>query len=228
MGIFDKLFGKKNEPEQQHQPVQHTHLSAGDKVIGTDNNTLYKITRELSPELSNTLESSPLLLMVTQLYMHYWVDGLVCTDPDDQTWQNQVVFFWKAEEPFPKKSLPPVFETFQSKYFVFTGDTSRISLTVAQAMPWFGMPGLGEKHVCEINGQKISIPELQQLGLVQYVSPITLTEDNQHILTDRDNYFLLADPRMVSFNNGQFYMGNTVVPLSVAYGIGAVHIVKRC
>lgn len=208
--------------------MQGTQLSAGDKVIAIDNNTLYKITRELSPELSNSLESSPLLLMVTQLYMHYWVDGLVCTDPDDQTWQNQVVFFWKAEEPFPKKSLPPVFETFQSKYFVFTGDTSRISLTVGQAMPWFGMPGLGEKHVCEMNGQKISIPELQQLGLVLYVEPVTLTEDNQHLLTDRDNYLLLADPRMVSFSNGQFYMDNAAVPLSVAYGVGGVHIVKRC
>jgi hypothetical protein len=29
----------------------------------------------------------------------------------------------------------------------FVGDTSKISLQVAQAMPWFGMPGLGEVYL---------------------------------------------------------------------------------
>jgi hypothetical protein len=37
-----------------------------------------------------------------------------------------------------KKSLPAVFETFKLK-LPFVGDTSKISLQVAQAMPWFGM-----------------------------------------------------------------------------------------
>ena len=137
------------------------------------------------------------------------------------------MFFWKAEEPFPKKSLPPIFETFQVKNFVFVGDPSNISLQVGEAMPWFGMPGLGEKHVCEINGQKITIPELNKLGLVEYVEPIELTANNLDILTNREQYFFLIDNRITPFHNGNFFLKGKPIPIDVAYSIGGIHIVKK-
>ncbi|MEI9946519.1 MAG: hypothetical protein WDN26_20140 [Chitinophagaceae bacterium] len=41
--------------------------------------------------------------MTTQLYMHYWSDGLNDDNQNDPAWHNQAIFFWRAEEPFPKK-----------------------------------------------------------------------------------------------------------------------------
>ena len=159
--------------------------------------------------------------------MHYWTDNLVCTDRNDPEWQNKVMFFWKAEEPFPKKSLPPEFETFKTRHFLFGGDTSNISLQVGQAMPWFGMPGLGEKHVCEIDGQKVTIPELNELGLVEYIEQVELTTDNLDILTNRDNYFFLIDDRITPFQNGNFYLKGKSISIDLAYSIGGIHIVKK-
>ena len=159
--------------------------------------------------------------------MHYWTDNLVCTDRNDPEWQNKVMFFWKAEETFPKKSLPPQFETFKTKYFLFCGDTSKISLQVGQAMPWFGMPGLGEKHVCELNGRKVTIPELYELGLVEYVEQVDLTTDNLDILTDRELYHFLIDDRIAPFRNGNFYLKGKPIPIDVAYSIGGIHIIKK-
>lgn len=229
MGIFDKLFGKKDSKNQsqeatESQPVQ---LKKGDVFISTGDNLGYKVLRKLTDEQRDRIDKSTILLRANQLYMHYWTDNLVCENPNDQEWQNKVMFFWKTEEPFPKKSLPPIFETFKVKNFVFVGDNSNISLQVGQAMPWFGMPGLGEKHVCEINSQKITIPELYKLGVVEYVEPVELTTDNFDILTNREEYFFLIDARITPFQNGNFYLKGKQIPIDVAYSIGGIHIVKK-
>lgn len=235
MGIFDKLFGKKNDrPVDDEQPAaektattMQAQLQPGNVVIGTGDNVLYKVIRDLNQVQKEKLAASTLRVMTAQLYMHYWTDGLVCTDPNDPKWLNQAVFFWKAEEPFPKKSLPPAFETFETRYFVFTGELPDLKLSVGQAMPWFGMPGLGEKHVCELHGQMIAIPELSRLKVVQYVTPATLQDDNLDILQDTENYFLLTDSRLATFQNEDFYLGDKPVRLETAYSVGGVHIVKK-
>jgi len=229
MGILDKLFGKKQTENnsQNSTETQTVQLKKGDTFISTDDNYGFKIIRPLTDQQRECVDKSTILLRASQLYMHYWTDNLVCEDPNDQEWQNKVMFFWKAEEPFPKKSLPPIFETFKVKNFLFVGDTSRISLQVGQAMPWFGMPGLGEKHGCEINSQKITIPELNKLGLVEYVEPIELTNDNLNILTDKENYFFLIDNRITPFQNGSFYLKGKPVPIDIAYSVGGIHIIKK-
>lgn len=224
MGIFDKLFGKKDTKNQTKETVQ---MEKGDVFVSTCDNLGYKITRQLTKEQKERIDKSTIQLMPTQLYMHYWTDNLVSEDPHNQEWQNKVMFFWKAEEPFPKKSLPPIFETFKVKNFVFVGDTSNISLQVGQAIPWFGMPGLGEKNVCEINSQKVTIPELNKLGVVEYVEPVELTTDNLDILTNREEYFFLIDDRITPFRNGNFYLKSKPIPIDVAYSIGGIHIVKK-
>jgi len=228
MGIFDKLFGKKpnNNIEPNLDEQKNSSLKKGDKLVYTSESEGYKLIRNLTNDQKELIEKSTLLLRTGQLYMHYWTDNLICTDRNDQEWQNKVMYFWKAEEPFPKKSLPSFFETFKEKYFLFDGDTSKISLKVGQAMPWFGMPGLGEKHVCEINGENATIPELNKLGLVEYIEPIEL-QNNTEILTDRENYLFLIDERITPFNNGNFYFKGQIIPINLAYSIGGIHIVKK-
>lgn len=226
MGFFDKLFGKK-QTNDNSETNETTQLKEGDKFVSTGDNVGYKIIRELTDEQKNRIESSIILLRTGQLYMHYWTDNLVCTDRNDQEWQNKVMFFWKAEEPFPKKSLPPIFESFEIKHFLFQGDTSNISLQVGQAMPWFGMPGLGEKHVCEANGEKLTIPELYKMGIVEYIEQVELTDKNLNILTDKENYFFLVDERITPFHNGSFLLQGKPISISLAYSIGGIHIVKK-
>jgi hypothetical protein len=229
MGIFDKLFGKKQAENTSKSltETQTVHLKKGDTFISTGDNYGFKIIRPLTEEQRESVDKSTILLRASQLYMHYWTDNLVCEDRNDQEWQNKVMFFWKAEEPFPKKSLPPIFETFKVKNFLFVGDTSSISLQVGQAMPWFGMPGLGEKHGCDINSQKVTIPELNKLGFVEYVEPVELTNENLNILTDKENYFFLIDDRITPFQNGSFYLKDKPIPIDVAYSIGGIHIIKK-
>ena len=229
MGIFDKLFGN-NKTEKNIQSSTETktmQIEKGEVFISSGDNLGYKVIRQLSNEQRERIDKSTIQLMPTQLYMHYWTDNLICTDPNDQTWQNQVIFFWKAEEPFPKKSLPEMFESFKIKNFVFVGDTSSISLQVGQAMPWFGMPGLGEKHACEINSKKVTIPELNKLGFVGYVELVELTNDNLNILTNREEYFFLIDDRITPFQNGNFQLNGKSISIDYAYSIGGIHIVKK-
>ncbi|RKS42662.1 uncharacterized protein DUF4237 [Gillisia mitskevichiae] len=223
MGIFDKLFGKK-ESKAENESVQ---LNKGEKFLAVDNESGFRIIRSLTDEQKERIEKSTILLRTNELYMHYWTTNLICEDRNDPAWQNKVMFFWRAEEPFPKKSLPPEFETFEIKYFLFNDDTSKISLQVGQAAPWFGMPGLGEKHFCEMNSQKVTIPELNKLGIVDYIDQIELTNENLNILTNREEYFFLIDERLTPFQNGNFYLKDKIIPISVAYEIGGIHIVKK-
>jgi len=226
MGLFDKLFGKKQAQDNLQNLTETVLLEKGDTFISTGDNYGFKIIRHLIEEQRDAVEKSTILLRTGQLYMHYWTDNLVCTDPNDPEWQNKVVFFWKAEEPFPKKSLPSEFETFKKQFFLFKGDTSKVSVQIGQAMPWFGMPGLGEKHFCEMNGQKMTIPELKKLGLVEYVKQVELTNNNLNILTDRENYFFLIDDRITPFQNGSFYLKDKSISIDLAYSIGGIHIIK--
>ncbi|WP_088394860.1 hypothetical protein [Flavobacterium davisii] len=229
MIFFNSFFrrNKNNNDVSNQFDTKNTPIEHNKTFISTGDNTVYKIIIPLTDEQRNHILKSTILLQANQLYMHYWTDNLVCEDPNDPEWQNKVMFFWKAEEPFPKKSLPPIFETFKTKYFLFSGDTSKISLQIGQAIPWFGMPGLGQKHVCEINGQKIAIPELNKQGLVEYIELTELTNDNLHILNDKENYFFLIDERITPFQNGNFYLNNKVIPIDIAYSVGGIHIVKK-
>jgi hypothetical protein len=137
MGLFSNLFGMKN-PDNQPLAAGQSFQPAPKPEAGH---------RQLSPAQREALAHATLPLLPTQLYLHYWLPNLPEQDPQDQTWRNQVLYFWKADEPFANKSLPPVFETFQEKTFVFAGDTSELSVQVGQAAPWFEQPG-GGRSTC--------------------------------------------------------------------------------
>ena len=229
MGFLEKLFGKKQAEDRSQNIVKNETIAVekGETFIATAENQGYKVIRQLTAEQRESIYKSTILLRASQLYMHYYTDNLVCTDKNDPEWLNKVMFFWKAEEPFPKKSLPPVFETFKIKNFLFVGDVPNVTLQVAQAMPWFGMPGLGDKCVCELNGEQITIPELNKLGVVDYVEPIALTNFNLEVLFNKEEYFWLIDDRMTPFKNGSFHLNDKPIPIDVAYSIGGIHLVKK-
>ncbi|NRT11433.1 hypothetical protein [Flavobacterium sp. 14A] len=229
MGFLEKLFGKKQAEDRSQNIVKNETIAVekGETFIATAENQGYKVIRQLTAKQRESIDKSTILLRASQLYMHYYTDNLVCTDKNDPEWLNKVMFFWKAEEPFPKKSLPPVFETFKIKNFLFVGDVPNVTLQVAQAMPWFGMPGLGDKCVCELNGEQITIPELNKLGVVDYVEPVTLTNFNLEMLFNKGEYFWLIDDRMTPFKNGSFHLNDKPIPIDVAYSIGGIHLVKK-
>lgn len=228
MGFFDKLFGKKANADNS-QPVKGLlHLPNGETYIAIGETVGFRIVRPLTVEQKEKIEKSTIILRTGQLYMHYWTENLVCKDRTDPEWQNKVMFFWKAEEPFPKKSLPPEFETFKTKHFLFTIDSaSKITCTASTAIPWFGMPGYGEKYGCKINGQEVTIPELFELGFVEYLEQVELTAENTDILTNQEDYFFLIDERITPFQNGHFYMKGNPISIEDAYSIGGIHIVKK-
>lgn len=226
MGIFDKIFGKK-KLNHNSETNKNNELNVGDTIISTDLNSGYKIIRSLNEEQKESIEKSTLLLRTGQLFMHYQDNNLESHDRNDPEWQNQMIFFWKAEEPFPKKSLPPHFEKFDKKYFLFQGDISALSLKVGEAIPWFGQPGLGEKHVCELHGESVTIPELHQQKLVEYVEKVDLTNTNLALLSDKEHYFFLIDDRITPFYNGSFYLEGKPVSISTAYSIGGIHLMKK-
>lgn len=217
MELFDKLFGNKNtenQPSTTAQSLQPTNKPETGRG-------------QLSPAQREALAHATLPLLATQLYMHYWLPDLSEENPQDQTWRNQVLYFWKADEPFPNKSLPPVFETFQKKTFVFAGDTTALTLQLGQAAPWFGMPGLGEKHLCLRHGQGIAVPELHRLGLAKYVERVELTPHNLGVLTDRAHYFFLVDSQLTPLENDTLYWQGQPVALEVAYSVGGVQLVRQ-
>lgn len=229
MGFFDRFFKNKitENNTRERKETENSRLDNGEKFVYSGDTLAYKIIRNLTDQQKERIEKSTILLRTGQLYMHYWTDNLICTDRNDQEWQNKVMFFWKAEEPFPKKSLPAYFEDFKVKYFLFQDNTNDVSMQVGQAMPWFGMPGLGEKHVCVVNGEKITIPELYKLGKVEYIEQVDLGTDNFNILTNNEDYFFLIDERLTPFRNGSFLLDGLPIPISVAYSVGGIHIVKR-
>jgi len=85
MGIFDKFFGKK-EAKMEKETIQ---LKKGDTFVSTDNHSGFKIIRPLTDKQKESIEKSPILLRVSQLYMHYWTDNLIFEDPNDQSWQTK-------------------------------------------------------------------------------------------------------------------------------------------
>jgi len=228
MRFFKDLFGRKQKENiLQNEIADKTIiLEKGDMLVSTGDKTGYKVTKPLTAIERDAIQQSTILLQISQLYMHYWTADLVCEDPDDQEWQNKVMFFWKAEEPFPKKSLPPEFETFEKKYFLFEG-VSGVEVLIGKAAPWFGQPGLGDKHVCVIDGRKVTIPELNKKGLVTYVRMVSLNEANLDVLKNREDYFFLVDERITPFQNGNFQLDGIPIPIDVAYSVGGIHLIQK-
>ena len=72
MGLFDKLFGKKNSSDPSKNLTETVLLQKGETFISTGDNFGFKIIRPLTEEQKNKIDKSTIQLRTGQLYMHYW------------------------------------------------------------------------------------------------------------------------------------------------------------
>lgn len=219
--MFENWFRNKRKQKESNVSDKQV-LEKGDKILATgDSNYFYKITRNISDKVSSELEASTIPLWIGQLYMHYW-DGKTPEDYNNPEWQNQGFYFWLAEEKFPNKSLPPVFEKMNKRFFrIING----IPVFKGTAIPWFGMPGGGTKMGFGDANNPTSIKTIKEQGYIEYVEFVELSEYNLDILNDRNNYTLLANSN-IKLENNVFYLDEKPITLSHAYSIGVINVAK--
>ncbi|WP_119793468.1 hypothetical protein [Flavobacterium anhuiense] len=163
------------------------------------------------------INDSLLAFMPRELFMHY-SDANTAPDPQDPSWQNQGLYFWKEKEAFENKSLPEFFETMDQKLFIINEVPDYISLVSGKAMPWFGMPGGGEKFFFRYDETTpVILEEAHKLNIINYVEIVELNQDNLSVLNDRDNYCFLIDPYEVKYEDQLFYLNGEKISLAELY-----------
>ncbi len=187
--------------------------------LSVDNINSHLLIKNISDNEKSEIDNSNLRFIQRQLFMHYDMENIEY-DEDDPVWQNTSLYFWQAEEPFPKKSLPPMFEELTHKYFVFN---TTINLESFLVTPWFDQPGLGEKYSAIVESKKTPLANLYESKIISYINHISdLTLDK---LTN-DDYYFLVDERIVTFKDNRLYLDEQIVPNHVAYIIGGIHLVR--
>jgi hypothetical protein len=236
MNLFNRFFTKKKEVEtvvednfseeiqfsEEEKPIENTQTEEekpAEKIESEEN-------KFDADKIDWLINDSILTFMPRELYMHYWDENAV-KDNQDPAWQNQGIYFWKENEPFEKKSLPPHFQDLEKKLFVFDTVPDYISLVSTLAMPWFGMPGHGEKFVLRYDDNPITLEEALKLGAIKYVDIITLNFENLSVLNDRDNYQFLINPSEVKFENQIFYLNGKEISLAELYQKGQLRIINN-
>ncbi|MEI9946520.1 MAG: hypothetical protein WDN26_20145 [Chitinophagaceae bacterium] len=68
---------------------------------------------------------------------------------------------------------------------------------------------------------------MKRCRVIEYVTLTELTNENSGILSDREQYYFLADPRIVQFRDNNFYMQEKIVPVGMAYSVGGLYMAKR-
>jgi len=205
--MFKRLFGKKKEEE-------------GISKVEGDNST-----SKFSSELKNKIESSTLQLLTHDLFMHYWSENL-SENYSNPEWQNQAIYFWRNEESFEKKSLPPHFNDLQHKVFIINGLPPSVSASGGPAMPWFGMPGGGIKYFFQSNGHQIPLKELVTKDNLSYIEMIELSNSTPDIFKDRENYFFLLNKTVIKFVNGNFFHNEKELSFAEAVEMGGFSLIR--
>ncbi|WP_109300015.1 glycohydrolase toxin TNT-related protein [Aquimarina sp. AU474] len=156
--------------------------------------------------------------------MHYF-DLKTEIDKNNPAWQNQGMFFWKADEVFEKKSLPDDFLQYEQKTFLLSEIPEYIDIAAGKAMPWFGKPGGGDKYFFKYEDSPITIEEARKLNVITYFNYVTLHENNLSILNDRDSYIFQLD-KTIEFRDKEFYYANDKISLSDLYHKGLLKILE--
>ena len=215
--MFKTFFTKKKEIEIVEEIISEDKTQFVEEVNPIENEPIEEpATKEFDPnKIDWLINDSILTFLPRDLYMHY-SDSNTKKDQYDPSWQNQGVFFWMNDEPFERKSLPEFFESFQKKLFIFHEVPDYIELVSVKAMPWFGMPGNGDKYCLRYDENPITLDEALKLNIIKYVEIIELNFENLSILNDRDNYFFLINPE-VKYENGLFYLKGEKMALAELY-----------
>jgi len=180
----------------------------------------------LSEHLKKNINESCLAILTHPMFMHYW-SGTTKKNSQDPEWQNQAYFFWETTEPFERKSLPPTFKKFNRKYFLIKNVIEGIQLQKATAIPWFGMPGGGSKYAFTLNNTEQSIIDLVDKEMLEYIEIITLTDDNDYVLQDRENYFFHMNQTKLQYQNNSFFLNGKPVSIIDAYKSGGLQVLKK-
>lgn len=189
------------------------------KVLSVNGINGYPLIREMSENQKKEIDNHSLDFINDQLFMHYWAYNIEHNE-EDPVWQNTSLYFWKAEEPFPNKALPPMFEDFEKRFFVLN---KTITIEVSLATPWFDQPGLGEKHVAVTDHKMIPLLDLYRANFINYVEIIETLYSKD---LKNSQYGFLVDQRIVSLKNGKLYLDGQDIPYHIAYSIGGIHLVR--
>ena len=206
--MFKRFFSKKKEIEtiEKNKPEE----------VKTTEEIKIEENKFEPNKIDWLINDSILTFMPRELYMHYW-DNNTEKNLQDPSWQNQGIFFWDNNEPFEKKSLPDFFENFEKKQFIFNTVPDYISMVSAKAIPWFGMPGGGDKLSLTYEDNSITLEEAHKLNIINYIEITELNYENLSVLNDRDNYYFLINPNEVKFQNQLFYLNAEVISLAELY-----------
>ncbi|HEU0125370.1 hypothetical protein [Flavobacterium sp.] len=216
MNLFKKLFGKEKDlktikEEPSFETTQFTEEPQPEENAPSEEN-------QFEPnKIDWLINDSILTFMPRELYMHY-SDSETEKDFQNPSWQNQGIYFWREKEAFENKSLPEFFQTMNQRLFVINEAPEYINLVSGKAMPWFGMPGGGEKFFFRYDeSTPVTLEEAHKLNIIKYVEVIELNFDNLSVLNDRDNYCFLIDPNEVKFEDQLFYFEGEKISLAELY-----------
>lgn len=214
MNIFKRFFSKKEveiEEKGSFEKIEFVEEKKPEEKIENKEDTFE------SNKIDWLINDSILTFMPRELFMHYF-DGSTVKDLQNPSWQNQGIYFWKEKEPFENKSLPELFEKMERKLFVINEGPDYITMASGKAMPWFGMPGGGDKFFFRYDETTtVTLEEAQKLDIIRYVEIVELNYDNLSILNDRDNYCFIIDPKEVKFENQLFYYDGEKISLAELY-----------
>lgn len=210
--MFKWFFNKNKEVKNSEETEFTAFTEEADPIEKAETEQNFEPNR-----IDWLINDSILSFMPRDLYMHY-ADANTVKNLQDPSWQNQGLYFWKEKEAFVNKSLPEFFETMDQKLFVINEAPDYISLVSAKAIPWFGMPGGGEKFYFRYEETTpVTLEEAHKLNIIKYVEIIELNYGNLSVLSDRDNYYFLIDPKEVKFENQLFYLNGEEIALSELY-----------
>lgn len=216
--MFKRFFTKKKEVETAEEFASEDKTQFIEEVTPIVNEPVEEpATKKFDTnKIDWLINDSILTFMPRELFMHYW-DGTTVKDLQNPSWQNQGVYFWKENEAFENKSLPAFFETMNKKLFVTNEAPDYISLASGKAMPWFGMPGGGEKLFFRYDETTpVTLEEAHKLDIIRYVEVVELNYDNLGVLNDRDNYCFMIDSK-VKFQEQLFYLDGEKISLAELY-----------
>ncbi len=155
-------------------------------------------------------------------FMHYY-DKNTKKNKQDPSWQNQGIFFWKADELFEKKSLPDTFLNFEKMTFMINQIPEYVTFRAGKAIPWFGKPGGGDKFFFDYQNTQITLEEAKEMNVIFYCNEVVLNQDNLHILKDRDHYFFKISSN-IKFIDKEFYLNESKISLSELYKLGLLKV----
>lgn len=179
--------------------------------------------------IAEAINNNELDICVGNLYSHFWEQEWKADEPENPEWYNQAIYFWKKEEPFEKKSLPPTWRNYNENFFIIETLKDSMNLWSELVVPWFGMSGEGERFCFKHKDCQITLREAYENKMIIYVNPVDITEDTLGNLKDKENYLILVDRRIVEFNNGVFTLENKTISPFEAYiskGMYLMQVVK--